>query len=424
VIRRALSIAILTLALPGLALAAARPEPPNPGDDELLQMARAIPGFGGLFYDAEGYPNVYLRDPGAPAALAALKSLGGKALNGELRVRQGDYDFAQLVEWKRALRPALLGRPGVVFLDADEASNRIVVGIDAARAKSLGTTDFDQALAAQGVPGAAVVYREAPAFHDLVGVQAGEKRGAPTVTIQSTIRPAPGGVQMIFLQLPYAFFCTSSFNAYLGGAYGFVTNSHCTDNRGQVDGTQYTQGGDPFGAVIATEIADPAYFTGTPCPAGNKCRYSDSSFAQYNGNSTRLGSFRTLAHPSARGPFQGSITLKPAGSRFTIAGVGSAAQGQIVNKIGVTTGWTYGQVVATCADINITGTTYTLLCQNIVTAGADHGDSGSPVFAWTKGNSVTLLGILWGGGTSNGQIVFAFSPFASVQDELGTLRIR
>jgi hypothetical protein len=191
-----------------------------------------------------------------------------------------------------------------------------------------------------------------------------------------------------------------------------------------VDRTPYTQGGDPFGAIIATEIADPGYFTGSPCPAGNQCRYSDSSFAQYNGNSTKLGSFRALAHPSARGPQQGSITLKPAGSRFTIAGTGSAAQGQLVNKIGVTTGWTYGQVSATCADINITGSSYPLLCQNIVVAGADHGDSGSPVFTWTKGTSVTLLGILWGGGTIGGQTVFAFSPFGSIQQELGTLRVK
>jgi hypothetical protein len=418
-------MAILTLALPALALAAVRPEPPNPGDDELVQMGRALPGFGGLFYDAEGYPNVHLRDPGAPATLAALKSLG----QGEVKVRQGDYDFAQLVEWKRALRPVLLGQPGVTFLDADEASNRIVVGIDAARAKSLvggigDVRDLDKALASQGVPRAAVVYREGPAFRDLAGLQPDEKRGVPTVTIQDTIRPVPGGVQLIFLQLPLAYFCTISFNAYLGGAYGFVTNSHCTYNRGMVDRTPYTQGGDPFGAIIATEIADPGYFTGTPCPAGSQCRYSDSSFAQYNGNSTKLGSFRALAHPSARGPQQGSITLKPAGSRFTIAGTGSAAQGQLVNKIGVTTGWTYGQVSATCADINITGSSYTLLCQNIVVAGADNGDSGSPVFTWTKGTSVTLLGILWGGGTIGGQTVFAFSPFGSIQQELGTLRVR
>src|SRR3954447_18703429 len=124
---------VLALALSGVGLAAQRPEPPNPVDDELVQMGRAIPGFGGMFYDAEGYPNVYLRDPQAPAARAALKSLG----QGEVRVLRGDYDFAQLVAWKRALRPAVLGQPGVVFLDADEARNRIVVGIDAAQAKSL-----------------------------------------------------------------------------------------------------------------------------------------------------------------------------------------------------------------------------------------------------------------------------------------------
>ena len=96
-------------------------------------------------------------------------------------MRQGDYDFAQLVEWKRALRPAVLGLPGVVFLDADEASNRIVVGLDAGRAKSLGGSpnDLDKALATQGVPRAAVVYRETPAFHDLAGLQPDEKRGRP-----------------------------------------------------------------------------------------------------------------------------------------------------------------------------------------------------------------------------------------------------
>ncbi|HEY4594503.1 MAG TPA: hypothetical protein VIJ61_18940, partial [Thermoanaerobaculia bacterium] len=115
-IRRAFSMMILALALPGVALAAQRPEPMNPVDDELVQVGRAIPGFGGLFYDAEGYPNVYLRDTKAAPALSALKSWG----KGEIRVLQGQYDFAQLVEWKRALRPAVLGQPGVVFLDADE----------------------------------------------------------------------------------------------------------------------------------------------------------------------------------------------------------------------------------------------------------------------------------------------------------------
>ena len=56
-IRRALPMMILALALPAVALAAQRPVPGS-ADDELVQMGRAIPGFGGMFYDAQGYPNV------------------------------------------------------------------------------------------------------------------------------------------------------------------------------------------------------------------------------------------------------------------------------------------------------------------------------------------------------------------------------
>ncbi len=420
-IRRALSMMILALALPGV-LAAQRPEPRSV-DDELVEMGRAIPGFGGMFYDAAGYPNVYLRDPEAPGSRAALKSLG----QGEVRVLRGDYDFAQLVAWKRALRPAVLGQPGVVFLDADETRNRVVIGIDAAQAKSLDAGGLDKALAGKGVPRAAVLYQEVPAIHELVGAATGaatsqDKRGTPSSSIQSSIRPVPGGVQIIFISLPDAFGCTVGFNAYLGGAFGFVTNSHCTVNRGVVDGTQYTQGNDVFGAIIATEIADPAYFTGDPCPSGYQCRFSDSSFAQYN--TASLGSLGKLARTSSRGALTGSTTLKPATSRFTISGTATALQGQTVNKIGVTSGWTYGPIIATCADVGVTGSTYALLCQNIVKAGSDHGDSGSPVFSWTSGGNVKLLGILWGGGTSNGSEVFAYSPIANIQQELGTLRVR
>src|SRR5579864_6988906 len=144
---------ILALALPGVVLAQ-RPVPGS-ADDELVQMGRAIPGFGGMFYDAQGYPNVYLRDPEAKASLTALKSLG----QGAVRVLRGDYDFAQLVEWKETLVPALLGQPGVVFIDADESRNRVVVGVDAAQVKSLDTGRLDKSLAVKGVPRAAVLYQ-------------------------------------------------------------------------------------------------------------------------------------------------------------------------------------------------------------------------------------------------------------------------
>ncbi len=47
------------------------------------------------------------------------------------------------------------------------------------------------------------------------------------------------------------------------------------------------------------------------------------------------------------------------------------------------------------------------------------GDSGSPVFQITSGDSVTLVGILWGGSSDNK--TFVFSPLKQVQDELGSL---
>jgi hypothetical protein len=417
VIRRTISMTILALALPGVVLAAHRPEPRNLADDELVQMGRAIPGFGGLFYDAEGYPNVYLREPQAPASQAALKSLG----EGEVRVLRGDYDFAQLVDWKQSLTPAVLGQAGVVFVDADETRNRVVIGVDGAQAKSLGAGLLDKALAARGVPREAVLYQQVPAIHDLTGVLPVVPAKKPAnATVLSAIRPVPGAVQIIFINLPYAYFCTDGFNAVRGGVSGFVTNSHCTINRGTVDGTSYVQGNDPHGAPVATEIVDPEYFTGDPCPSGYHCRYSDSSFARYNTSS--LSSLGKLAKPSARGSQVGSITLKPAGSRFNVSGTASALQGQVVNKVGVTTGWTYGPIIATCANVAVTDTTNAQLCQNIVKAGSDHGDSGSPVFSWSSGAAVKLLGILWGGGTSNGVNVFVYSPLANIQSELGALR--
>ncbi len=419
-IRRAFSMLILALALPGAVPAA---QPPSPGDDELLAMGREIPGFGGMFYDAAGYPTVYLRDPAAPAARLALKRLGG----GEARVLRGDYDFSQLVEWKRALRPVLLGRPGVVLLDADEARNRVVVGIDPARAKSLDLDRLDQELDRQGVPRAAVVYEPVPVVHDLAGplpdppLEAARTRPVPTV--HDAVRPIPGGVELTFLNPPHAYACTIGFNAYLGGAFGFVTNSHCTKGLGTVDGTLYSQGSNIYSPPVAVEIADPAYSSGGDCPVRMRCRSSDSSFARYNGNPTRLGSLGKLAKPTSRDALEGSITLKPAGTRFNIVGTGTASVGQVVNKVGITTGWTFGPVARACIDL-ATDNDVVLFCQTLVAAGSDHGDSGSPVFSWTTGTSATLLGILWGGGTSNGRQVFAYSPFDSIQQELGTLRVR
>ena len=90
-----------------------------------------------------------------------------------------------------------------------------------------------------------------------------------------------------------------------------------------------------------------------------------------------------------------------------------------MNKIGRTTGWTFGVVIATCVSTNVMNSTVTLLCQDRTNGGSDKGDSGSPVFTWSgSGSNVGLNGILWGSDATG----FWFSRIANIEVEVGALR--
>ena len=99
-------------------------------------------------------------------------------------------------------------------------------------------------------------------------------------------------------------------------------------------------------------------------------------------------------------------------------------RGQLVDKVGRTTGWTRGQVSNTCVNTGVSGTSIVLLCQTWVESiggGAivAGGDSGSPTFIDLGGNNATLVGGLWGG-SSDGTLL-VYSPIANIRAELGNL---
>jgi hypothetical protein len=227
-----------------------------------------------------------------------------------------------------------------------------------------------------------------------------------------------GGLQINFdpdQSVAGSYVCTLGFN---DGAGFFITNSHCTNVQGGTSSP--TAYGQPLlsGGTIADEIADPTYRSGLPgCPANRTCRYSDAARAKYRANLT--GPFNLISRTAA--PNQKRNHLEITGV-FTIIGENASGgiQGQVVNKIGRTTGWTQGKITQTCAHTNVSGSTITQLCQTSVSAGVGGGDSGSPVFSGT--GNVTLHGILWGG--SNNGRSFVFSPMGNIErsDELGAVQ--
>jgi hypothetical protein len=290
----------------------------------------------------------------------------------------------------------VLARPGTVFADYDERIGRLVFGVENTAA----------------IPGVRTALSRLGLASSTYDVQITE----PIVfaaTLREKADPRIGGIQIHFGQ----YLCTLGFNATNDGQQSFITNSHCTNTQGGVEGTLYYQPTstiDP--ASVATEVEDPAYFRGGKCPRGKKCRYSDASRARYNsGIAFTLGS---IAQTSA--PNNGSLTITGA---FSIGGKGSASVGDIVNKVGRTTGWTQAAVSRTCVNTSVSGSNIMQLCQNFVEKAGTQlvagGDSGSPVFA---GTSNTLVGILWGGNSSGS--LFVYSPINQVEQELGTLTVK
>jgi hypothetical protein len=359
--------------------------------DDALSLARAIPGFGGFYLD-RGTPVAYLKNAAERGnlqrALAPFLRAEGLAAS-ELRILPARYDWAELERWFSHASPAVLGAAGGIFVDADEASNRVMIGVErgaAARIRGI--------VARLGIPDAAVIIQETEPIRY-------------AATLRNRVRPVVGGLQINFP----GFLCTLGFNALRNSQRSFITNSHCTNIQGGAEATPYWQPTQAATSRIGTEVSDPLYFINSNgCPPGFRCRFSDAARASYaSGVSFSLGKIARTT-----GVNNNSITIN---GSFTIIGEGGASVGQTVNKVGRTTGWTQGRVTNRCVNVAVTGTNIALLCQNLVSARVRSGDSGSPVFKGSTG--VVLSGILWGGNDAG--TTYAYSPIANIERELGAL---
>lgn len=380
-----------------------------PSADEL---DRQIPGFGGFFLDRDGSPTVYItRGNGrGPAERALAGYLSARGLSAAaLQVREATYGWQQLQRWQDAATNGAFQIEGTVFVDNDETSNRIRIGVE-----NIGSAgQVRAALARSGLPDDAVIVDQVEPIVQVATLQN---------VIQTTVT---AGVQINFP----GYLCSIGFNA-LGGnpqVASFITASHCTNKQGGTESTPYWQ---PLESVRSTQVAveadDPTYKKGAGCPGGRVCRYSDASRAAYIANTGITPGLGQIARTSGannnsldiQGTF--SITSDDCDGQTQKVG-GCLAAGTRVNKVGRTTGWTAGNITNTCVNTGVQGSRIVQLCQTFVSAGVAGGDSGSDVFVipGNTGTNVQLAGILWGGSSSGSQ--FVFSPLGNVVSELGPL---
>jgi hypothetical protein len=120
-------------------------------EEKLLEVAKRVPEFGGLFFKDNPEDNyrrylcVYLLNPERKAeAEAAIESIFGKGfipLRG-IQILQGQYSFLQLQEWHAKI--VQKGIREITRAVVDEAKNRLVVWLGYGEAKDLVQQELDR----------------------------------------------------------------------------------------------------------------------------------------------------------------------------------------------------------------------------------------------------------------------------------------
>lgn len=379
-------------------------------DDDFADLADRVPGFGGMFYNAQGRLTIYstngsLTSLDRSQVLAVLRRHhpGKPQLAAEMdgaTVLRAAYDYRQLLSaYRGPLNTLFTKTNGLVLTDIDESHNRITVGVSDSTAAGRARDLFD----ANGFGSDFVVV-------EVVGIP------TPNSALTDPLRPVPGGAAM-FLGSSSGVPCTQGFNLvkYMGTfsdtiatARFFTTASHCTSSQWSLDYSQGFQGG----SFYASEIGDPGAFSSAPCDSGKLCRYSDASLFQfYDDSITSLDG--SVAYPADTA----TLTFS---SYVTMVDTPTPYDGEIVHMIGAASGRPRGNVLASCANIsNITGWgNKELLCQTKSSYFSQSGDSGAPVIALYTGTTGGALGLHWGNTAVNGHFAYSWSsPMYSALQE-------
>ncbi|MBO6536487.1 MAG: hypothetical protein JJ966_09710 [Balneolaceae bacterium] len=240
-------------------------------------------------------------------------------------------------------------------------------------------------------------------------------------SINSHNRPLVGGLGI--QRVNHEGMCTMGFIASLNGEDVFITNSHCTDQIFNTDlNTTFFQGLITSSDIIGSEYSDPnTWSCGQVWPPFHNCRRSDAAAIKIAPGVTFERGKIVRTEFRGDGVDGSTNIINTPDPTWSIAKIDeNPSTGAFIQKIGRTTGWTSGNIINTCVDVQKSGGWWQMNCQTRTNYRATGGDSGSPVFRFIYDENgwehLSLLGIHWGSSSSYSY----YSPISGIMHDLGT----
>jgi hypothetical protein len=375
------------------------------GEQEFEEIAREVPGYAGHWYTDKGDRVIALTDPSQQAL--AVRVIDARPqpepADGEVRTGATQFvtvrnDFATLRNWRNAATFPVLGVKGAVAVDLDEERNAVTVFLADESARA----GVEAELGRAGVPLHAAIV---------------EVAGAPEAfqTLQNFFRPLQSGYQ---IRNGVGATCTLGPPG-LTTTPTYITNSHCTTTYWGNTANPFYQHAIAGAWFIGNEVLDPP---GWWCGGGWLCRWSDAALIRVAPN---VPAANQIARTTGWGIHWAPGSINNGGlPAWNVLNppLWWPGVGQVVDKVGRTTGWNRGIVTNSCVNFAAPPPAppgRAVLCQYLMTNMAGPGDSGSPVFRQLIGNRAQVTGVLWGGIVTPWFKRSIFSPRGGVFTDLG-----
>ena len=306
-------------------------------------------------------------------------------------VSKGDYDFQQLSDWRDSVTLRVLGTVrGVYSSDLDEVLNRVTIGADSSEATAAEAAAIG-ILISLSVPVAAIHFSLGRQPVSSIGVANARSLAhaiyeAGDTSLRDDGTALAGGFEIDRSLGGNRYeLCTAGLVITRNSTTYLVTASHCSSTMYNLD-----TGDDLYQVDAGRAIGHEAW--DTTASGDDPKRNSDAALITVDTMTALRG---VIARTTSRSyDTYGRIQIDTTRPYLYVYTTSSEPPvGTYVDKIGRSTGWTYGDVSGTCVDMENTETDKIIACTTKANVFTGKGDSGAALFGWDGEDGADLNGL-------------------------------